>query len=105
MRLITLVVVCILGPAAAVTDAPPASPESRFHTSACRFFTDLIRESLLSELEAECDTTSAPTCEDKNTLVRSILTYIDAQRLHNEDECNTAITALDRLRALPPQDR
>ena len=33
-----------------------------------------------------------------------MLIYIEAQRLHNEDEGNTAIEVLERLRALPSQD-
>ncbi len=59
--------------------------------------------SLLSELEVACVSTSSQ-CEDKNVVVRSILNYIEAQRLHNEDECNTALEVLERLRALPSQD-
>ncbi len=104
MRLITLaLLLCIPWSAADAAGVPTAPAETKVHPAACQFFIDIIRESLLSELEVACVSTSSSQCEAKSVVVRSILIYIEAQRLHNEDECNTAIEVLERLQALPSQ--
>ncbi|MGE8449611.1 MAG: hypothetical protein ACN6OP_03090 [Pseudomonadales bacterium] len=102
MRLITLTFqLCILWPVAVAAGLPAASSESSLYPSACTLFIDLVRESLRSELEIECVSGASSRCEDKNIVVRSILIYIDTQRLRGEDDCNTALEALERLRELP----
>ncbi|EHP44114.1 hypothetical protein OR16_03987 [Cupriavidus basilensis OR16] len=105
MQLIALTLqLCILWPAADAVSARAASSESSVHPSACTMFIDIIRESLRSELEVACVSAASSRCEDKNIVVRSILIYIDTQRLRSKDDCDTALEALERLRELPSQD-
>lgn len=95
---------CILWTAADAAAVRAASSESSLHPSACTMFIDIVRESLRSELGVACVSATSSRCEDKNIVVRSILIYIDTQRLRGEDDCDTALEALERLRELPSQD-
>lgn len=82
-----------------------ASSDRDNQAVSCRLLIEIVRDSLGAELGSPCLKASSSQCEAKDLTLRAILAYIDAQRQLAVDPCDTALEVLERLRALPPDNR